>query len=175
MLRFRAEAAFSEPPSAVKDLFTWRGAPHIAVYAANAVVAAHDSNYLQMKGLLRLARLAQNAAEHPVDNDELLLWAGEAVAGPTGPAARRLAPPRLGSPYAADATPPCRAGLPLLTVDPYACPSGHLTMVSTWGARSLGSVASSRRARLWPRPSELGSGCLRDGSGTLHIVYIIEE
>ena len=53
-----------------------------------------------MKGLLRLARLAQNAAEHPVENDELLLWAGEAVAGPTGPAARRLAPPRLGSPPA---------------------------------------------------------------------------
>ena len=53
-----------------------------------------------MKGLLRLARLAQNAAEHPVENDELLLWASKAVAGPTGPAARRLAPPRLGSPPA---------------------------------------------------------------------------
>jgi hypothetical protein len=100
VLRFIAEAAFGEPPSAVKDLFMWRGAQHIAVYAANAVVAAHDSNYLHMKGLLRLARLAQNAAEHPVENDELLLWAGEAVAGPTGPAARRLAPPRLGSPPA---------------------------------------------------------------------------
>ncbi len=45
MLRFIAEAAFGEPPSAVKDLFMWRGAQHIAVYAANAVVAAHDSNY----------------------------------------------------------------------------------------------------------------------------------
>ncbi len=53
-----------------------------------------------MKSLLRLARLAQNAAEHPVENDELLLWASEAVAGPTGPVERRLAPPRLGSPPA---------------------------------------------------------------------------
>ncbi len=51
----------------------WRGAQHIAVYAASAVVAAHDSNYLHMKGLLRLARLAQNAAEHPVENGDLLL------------------------------------------------------------------------------------------------------
>ena len=67
---------------------------------ANAVVAAHDSNYLHMKSLLRLARLTQNSAEHPVENDELLLWASDAVAGPTGPAARRLAPPRLGSPPA---------------------------------------------------------------------------
>ena len=70
------------------------------MYAANAVVAAHDSNYLHMKGLLRLARLAQNAAEHPVENDELLLWASEAVAGPTGQAERPLAPPQLGSPPA---------------------------------------------------------------------------
>ena len=149
------------------------------VYAANAVVAAHDSNYLHMKGLLRLARLVQNAAEHPVEHDELHLWASEAVAGPTGPAARRLAPPRLGSPpatpFAAYASPPFRVGFPLLTVDPYTCPSGHLTMVSTWGVPSLGSVASSRRARLCPRLSGLGSGCLRDGSGTLHIVYIIEQ
>ena len=53
-----------------------------------------------MKGLLRLARLTQNSAEHPVENDELLLWASKAVAGPTGPAACRLAPPRLGSPPA---------------------------------------------------------------------------
>ncbi len=75
-----------------------RGAHHIAVYAANAVVAVHDSNYLHMKSLLRLAWLAQNAAEHPVENDELLLWASEAVAGPTGPAERRLAPLPLGSP-----------------------------------------------------------------------------
>ncbi len=44
----------------------------------------------------KLARLAQNAAEHPVENDELLLWPSEAVAGPTGPAERRLAPPRRG-------------------------------------------------------------------------------
>ncbi len=78
-----------------------RGAQHIAVYTANAVVAAHDSNYLHMKGLLRMARLAQNAAEHPVEHDELLLGASEAVARPTEPAARRLAPPRLGSPPAA--------------------------------------------------------------------------
>ncbi len=73
-------------------------AQHIAVYAANTVVAAHDRNYLHMKSLIRLTRLAQNAAEHPVENDELLLWASEAMAGPTGPAERRLAPPRLGSP-----------------------------------------------------------------------------
>ncbi len=59
--------------TAVKDLFMWRGAQHIAVYAANAVLAAHDSNYLHMKRLIRLARLAQNAVEQPVANDELLL------------------------------------------------------------------------------------------------------
>ncbi len=53
-----------------------------------------------MKCLLRLARLAQNAPEHPVENDELSLWASEAMAGPTGPAELRLAPPRLGSPPA---------------------------------------------------------------------------
>ncbi len=100
MLRFIAEAAFGEPPSAVKDLDMGRGAHHIAVYAANAVVAAHDSDYLHMKSLLRLAWLAQNAAEHPVENDEFLLWASEAVAGPTGPAERRLAPWRLGAPAA---------------------------------------------------------------------------
>jgi hypothetical protein len=52
-----------------------------------------------------LGRWAQIAAEHPVENDELLFWASEAVAGPTGPAARRLAPPRLGSP---PASPLCR-------------------------------------------------------------------
>ena len=86
MLRFIAEAAFGEPPSAVKDLDMGRGAHHIAVYAANAVVAVHDSNYLHMKSLLRLAWLAQNAAEHPVEKNEFLLWASEAVAGPTGPA-----------------------------------------------------------------------------------------
>ncbi len=46
-----------------------------------------------MKSLLRLARLSQNAAKHPVENDELLLlWASEAVAGPTGPAECPLAP-----------------------------------------------------------------------------------
>ncbi len=56
------------------------------MYAANAVVAAHDSNYLHTKRLLRLARLAQNSTEHPVENDQLLLWASEAGAGPTGPA-----------------------------------------------------------------------------------------
>jgi hypothetical protein len=71
----------------------WRGGKQIAVCAVNAVLAAHDSNYLHMKGILRLARLAHNAAEHPVENHELLIWASEAVAGPTGPAARRLAPP----------------------------------------------------------------------------------
>ncbi len=138
----------------------WRDGLHIAVYAANAVVAAHDSHDLHMKGLRRRARLAQNAAEHPVENNKLLLWASEAVAGPTGPAARRLAPPRPAArhrppPHAADATPPCRAGLRLLKVDPYTCPSGHLTIFSTRGDPSLGSVASSKRARLWPRLSGL--------------------
>ncbi len=36
VLRFIAEAAFGEPPSAVKVLFMWRCAQHIAVYAANS-------------------------------------------------------------------------------------------------------------------------------------------
>ncbi len=100
MLRFVAEADFGEPLSAVKDLVMWRGAQHIAVSTANAVVAADDSNYRYMKILLRRARLAQSAAEHPAENDEFLLWASEAVVGPTGQAERRLAPPRLGWPPA---------------------------------------------------------------------------
>jgi hypothetical protein len=36
VLRFIAEGALGEPPSAVKDLFLWRSAQHIAVYVANA-------------------------------------------------------------------------------------------------------------------------------------------
>ncbi len=79
----------------------WRGAQHSGEYAADAVVAAHDSNYLHVKRLIRMAGLAQNAVEHPVENDELLLLASEAVDGPSGPVERRLASPRMSSPPAA--------------------------------------------------------------------------
>ena len=61
-------------------------------------MAAHDSNYLHMKGLLRLARLAQSASDHPEEHDELLLWANEVVAGPRDRAGRHLDPPGIGSP-----------------------------------------------------------------------------
>jgi hypothetical protein len=50
----------------------WRGAQHSGVYAAYAVAAAHDSNYLHMKSLIRLARLAQNAVEHPEEKEAVL-------------------------------------------------------------------------------------------------------
>ena len=51
-----------------------------------------NNNLKTAPKLLRLALLAQNAAEHPVENDDLLLWASEAVAGPTGPAELGLLP-----------------------------------------------------------------------------------
>jgi hypothetical protein len=86
----------------------WRGAQHIAVFASNAVAAAHDSNYLHTKRLLCLARLAQNAAEDRVEDGEPLLCASEAVAGPTGPAERWMAAPQLRLPPASHLRP--RAG-----------------------------------------------------------------
>ncbi len=47
-----------------------RRATHIVVYAADAVMAAHDSNYLHTKiRLIRLVRLAQNGIKHRVEND----------------------------------------------------------------------------------------------------------
>jgi hypothetical protein len=55
-------------------------------YPIKYVVAAHDRNYVHMKSLIRVARLAQNAVEHPVENDELLLCTSEVVAGPCWPA-----------------------------------------------------------------------------------------
>ncbi len=82
----------------------WRGAQHIAVYATNDIVAAHESNYGHMKRLIRPPRLAQNAAEHPVPKIR----------------ARHRPPP-----YASDATPLCRSGLPLLPVDPYIVHRGN--------------------------------------------------
>jgi hypothetical protein len=81
VLRFVAKAHFDEPPAAVKALFMWRGAPHITVYAASAVVMAHDSNHLHAKHRIGLARPVHNAGERGLPE-------------------RRLAAPRLGLPLA---------------------------------------------------------------------------
>ncbi len=96
-----------------------------------SVVAAHDRSYLHMKILIRLARLAQNAVEHPVENDELLIWASEGRAGrrsagwlPVGWA--RLRPPPCST---TDATQPCSHWCR------YIYQSGHPTMVCRWGCQ----------------------------------------
>ena len=92
VLKFIGDAAFGPGPSSAKDLFQLRGAQHIAVYAANAVVAAHDSNVLHMKGLNRLARLARGTSARTPDRpDELMHWVQETQSGPGSRAAQRLA------------------------------------------------------------------------------------
>jgi hypothetical protein len=90
----------------------WRGAQHIAVHAADAVVAAHGNNYLHMQGLLRLAWRRTPRGERRALR---LGQRGRRSAGSLSLAWARHRPP----PYATDATPPCRAWVPLLTVDPY--------------------------------------------------------
>ncbi len=148
VLRFIAEAAFGKPPSAVRDLFMWQGAQQIAVYAANAVVAAHNINYLHIKSLIRLARRAQNALEP---------WLGRVG---------RLAPPRLGSP------PAC----PLRHLRYAPVPRGALTADSRPIHMSLG--ASNDGLQMGSSLPGLGglqqAGPLMATlvwSGTLYIVY----
>ena len=135
----------------------------------------------QMTSLSRLARLAQNAAEHPVENDELLLWASEAVAGPTGPAARRLAPKRLGWPTGPSLR--CQRYAPV----PSGAPSAdsrriHMSLGAFNDGQHMGSslpvlggrqpsgplMATAERARFRVLERLVWSG-------TLHVVYTIEQ
>ena len=122
-----------------------------------------------MRSLLRLARLAQNAAEHPVENDELLLWASEAVSGPTGAAERQLAPPRRGSPPASPLRRrrygPVPGGAPSADSRPI-----HMTLGALNDGRHMWSSllvlgGLQQAGLLMLRFSGLGSRCLRYWNG----------
>ena len=95
VLQWIADAAFGDAPAAVRDLFKWKAAQHIAVAAARSVVAAHDENVRRMRDLAPEVLLARYGLGGP--GAEMMEEVRGGVADRRGPDSRAQAPPRPSS------------------------------------------------------------------------------